>query len=293
MAFKTLRAETTAEAYLELLHDRGIEYFLGNAGTDFAPLVEAFARFEEEGRPAPRPLVIPHEFVAVSMAHGYYLGAGRPLAVMVHVTVGHGERVHRHHQRLPRERAHPDVGGPDAGDGGRSAGLARSAHPLGPGELRPGRDAPGVREVGLRAAQPGTARVGGGPGARDDARRPAGTGLPHLAARGARLADPGPHHHLALASSRAKRALPRPRAHRGSGAASSRTHRRRSILASAAGRDARDGGGAGRARRGGRHRRGRGRSDLRQLPARSPAPPRLQPVGHRRIPRWPRPTRCS
>src|SRR5262249_47711641 len=90
MAVKTLRAETTAEAYLELLHDRGIPYFLGNAGTDFAPLVEAFARFDAERRPAPRPLVIPHEFVAVSMAHGHYLGAGRPLAVMVHVTVGTG-----------------------------------------------------------------------------------------------------------------------------------------------------------------------------------------------------------
>jgi acetolactate synthase-1/2/3 large subunit len=34
--------------------------------------------------------VIPHEFAAVAMAHGYYLGAGRPLAVMVHVTVGTG-----------------------------------------------------------------------------------------------------------------------------------------------------------------------------------------------------------
>ncbi|HXJ84357.1 MAG TPA: thiamine pyrophosphate-requiring protein [Candidatus Methylomirabilis sp.] len=90
MTHKPLRAETTAEAYLELLHDRGIPYFLGNAGTDFAPLVEAFARFEAEGRPAPRPLVIPHEFVAVSMAHGYYLAAERPLAVMVHVTVGTG-----------------------------------------------------------------------------------------------------------------------------------------------------------------------------------------------------------
>jgi acetolactate synthase-1/2/3 large subunit len=90
MPTRTLRAETTAEAYLELLRDRGIEYFLGNAGTDFAPLVEAFARFEQEGRPAPRPLAIPHEFVAVSMGHGYYLGSGRPLAVMVHVTVGTG-----------------------------------------------------------------------------------------------------------------------------------------------------------------------------------------------------------
>src|SRR5262245_47207472 len=90
MATRTLRATTTAQAYLELLRDRGIEYFLGNAGTDFAPLVEAFATLEVDGRPAPRPLVVPHEFVAVSMGHGYYLGAGRPLAVMVHVTVGTG-----------------------------------------------------------------------------------------------------------------------------------------------------------------------------------------------------------
>src|SRR5262245_41480572 len=90
MATRTLRATTTAQAYLELLRDRGIEYFLGNAGTDFAPLVEAFATLEVEGRPAPRPLVVPHEFVAVSMGHGYALGAGKPLAVMVHVTVGTG-----------------------------------------------------------------------------------------------------------------------------------------------------------------------------------------------------------
>jgi len=90
MPTRTLSAQTTAEAYLDLLRDRGIDYFLGNAGTDFAPLVEAFATLEADGRPAPRPLVVPHEFVAVSMAHGYYLGSGRPLAVMVHVTVGTG-----------------------------------------------------------------------------------------------------------------------------------------------------------------------------------------------------------
>jgi acetolactate synthase-1/2/3 large subunit len=88
MGSRTLHPETTAEAYLELLKDRGIDVFLGNAGTDFASLVEAFARFESDGRPAPRPLLVPHEFVAVSMAHGYYAGGGRPAAVMVHVNVG-------------------------------------------------------------------------------------------------------------------------------------------------------------------------------------------------------------
>jgi len=90
MATRTLAAATTAEAYLELLRDRGVEYFLANAGTDFAPLVEAFTALEAAGRPAPRPLLVPHEFVAVSMGHGYYLGSGKPVAVMVHVTVGTG-----------------------------------------------------------------------------------------------------------------------------------------------------------------------------------------------------------
>jgi acetolactate synthase I/II/III large subunit len=90
MSTRTLHAATTAEAYLELLKDRGIDVFLGNAGTDFASLVEAFARFEAEGGRGPRPLVVPHEFVAVSMAHGYYVAGGRPAAVMVHVNVGTG-----------------------------------------------------------------------------------------------------------------------------------------------------------------------------------------------------------
>jgi len=90
MTTRTLHAVTTAEAYLELLKDRGIDVFLGNAGTDFASLVEAFARFETEGGRGPRPLVVPHEFVAVSMAHGYYAAGGRPAAVMVHVNVGTG-----------------------------------------------------------------------------------------------------------------------------------------------------------------------------------------------------------
>src|SRR3989449_3651706 len=90
MSSRTLHPDTTAEAYLELLKDRGIDVFLGNAGTDFASLVEAFARFETEGSRVPRPLVVPHEFVAVSMAHGYYGAGGRPAAVIVDVNVGTG-----------------------------------------------------------------------------------------------------------------------------------------------------------------------------------------------------------
>lgn len=88
MGQKTLQVETAAQAWLELLQDRGVDVFLANAGTDFASLVDAFARRQAEGKTAPRPIVVPHESVAVGMAHGYYLATGRPQAVMVHVTVG-------------------------------------------------------------------------------------------------------------------------------------------------------------------------------------------------------------
>jgi acetolactate synthase I/II/III large subunit len=80
--------DSTAEAYLELLRDRGIEYFFGNGGTDFAPLVEAFAKSASQGGTAPKPITVPHEYVAVSMADGFYRVTGRPQAVMVHVIVG-------------------------------------------------------------------------------------------------------------------------------------------------------------------------------------------------------------
>lgn len=88
MATKTIRVETVAQAYLELLRERGIDCFFGNAGTDFASVIDAFARFRAEGKASPRPILVPHEFVAVSMAHGYYAVTGRPQVVMVHVSVG-------------------------------------------------------------------------------------------------------------------------------------------------------------------------------------------------------------
>jgi len=88
VATKTIRVETVAQAYLELLRDRGIDCFFGNAGTDFASILDAFAKFAAEGKTTPRPVIVPHEFVAVSMAHGYYAVTGRPQVVMVHVTVG-------------------------------------------------------------------------------------------------------------------------------------------------------------------------------------------------------------
>ena len=88
MARKELAVDTVAEAYLALLAERGIEYLFANAGTDFAPLVEALAKSARTGTPAPRPLLATHENLALSMAHGYAMVSGRVPAVMVHVSVG-------------------------------------------------------------------------------------------------------------------------------------------------------------------------------------------------------------
>ena len=48
--FKTaIDVENTAQAFLELLSLRGIDCFFGNAGTDFASIVDGFAKREKEG----------------------------------------------------------------------------------------------------------------------------------------------------------------------------------------------------------------------------------------------------
>jgi acetolactate synthase I/II/III large subunit len=83
-----VEAETTAQAFLELLALRGVEYFLANSGTDFASICDAFALRQKLGKELPRPVLVAHEISLVSMAHGYYLATGRPQAAMVHVGVG-------------------------------------------------------------------------------------------------------------------------------------------------------------------------------------------------------------
>ena len=77
-----------AERYLGALKVHGIDYLFVNSGTDFPSIVEAFARAGADSADVPRPLVVPHEHVAMGMAHGYYAVTGRPPAVMFHVSVG-------------------------------------------------------------------------------------------------------------------------------------------------------------------------------------------------------------
>ncbi len=79
---------TAADIILAALRRHGIAYFFANPGTDFPPIVEGFARAKLSGLAVPRPLLVPHENLAVGMAHGAYLMTGAPQALMVHVNVG-------------------------------------------------------------------------------------------------------------------------------------------------------------------------------------------------------------
>ena len=188
---KKVSVESAAEAYLELLASRGVEYFFGNAGTDFAPLIEAYAKRAAQGQVLPRPLTIPHEITAVGMAHGYAMVTGRPQIVMVHVVVGTANALGG---IINAARSHAPIlvtaGRTPITESGLP-GIAQPAHPLGAGVVRSGRDGARVREVGLRAAHGLAGRDGRGSRAGHRAQRAAGAGLPHAAPRGAGRA-PGP-----------------------------------------------------------------------------------------------------
>ena len=56
---------TVAEAYLSLLKDRGVSRMFVNAGTDFAPIVEAYARRKQSGLDFPDLVVCAHENLAI------------------------------------------------------------------------------------------------------------------------------------------------------------------------------------------------------------------------------------
>jgi acetolactate synthase-1/2/3 large subunit len=82
------KPETAADAYLGLLAARGVDYLFANGGTDFAPVVEAYAKGRALGWRMPETVITPHENLGVAMAQGYTMITGRGQAMMVHVGVG-------------------------------------------------------------------------------------------------------------------------------------------------------------------------------------------------------------
>jgi acetolactate synthase I/II/III large subunit len=76
------------EAVIRAASDLGADCIFSSAGSEWAPVWEAFARRREAGIPGPRYLDLTHETTAVGMATGYATVTGRPQVVLLHAAAG-------------------------------------------------------------------------------------------------------------------------------------------------------------------------------------------------------------
>ncbi|MDC3411904.1 thiamine pyrophosphate-requiring protein [Terrihalobacillus insolitus] len=78
----------TADALLDALQETDVSYLFSNLGSDHPAIIEALAKAKDKNRTLPQVIICPHEYVALSAAHGYYLLSGEAQAVFVHTDVG-------------------------------------------------------------------------------------------------------------------------------------------------------------------------------------------------------------
>lgn len=79
--------EGAAEGYVEVLHRYGVDYIFSSPGSEFIPIWEFLAKYNEDGK-RPFYLNTRHEGLSVSLAKGYYMVTGRPQVIMAHVLTG-------------------------------------------------------------------------------------------------------------------------------------------------------------------------------------------------------------
>jgi len=79
---------TTGTAFLEALQEAGVSYIFANLGSDHPAIIESLAIAKKENKKLPTVITCPHEFVALTAAHGYAQATGEPQAVIVHVECG-------------------------------------------------------------------------------------------------------------------------------------------------------------------------------------------------------------
>ncbi|WP_255437718.1 thiamine pyrophosphate-requiring protein [Thalassobacillus sp. CUG 92003] len=85
---KKLPDLNTADAMLEALEELGVSYLFSNLGSDHPAIIEALAKAKSLNRELPEVIISPHEYVALSAAHGYYLLSGQTQGVFIHTDVG-------------------------------------------------------------------------------------------------------------------------------------------------------------------------------------------------------------
>ncbi|MEZ5715358.1 MAG: thiamine pyrophosphate-requiring protein [Paracoccaceae bacterium] len=79
---------TAGGAIFGKLKALGVDFVFANSGTDFPPIIEGLIEAQRTGIDLPVPVIVPHEHVAMGMAHGAWQVSGRAQAVMLHTNVG-------------------------------------------------------------------------------------------------------------------------------------------------------------------------------------------------------------
>ncbi|QBR90291.1 thiamine pyrophosphate-requiring protein [Microbacterium wangchenii] len=82
-------AERSAgQLIVDALREAGVTHLFANFGSDHPAIIEALAADRESGIDSPVVILCPHEYTALSAAHGYAAVTGKPQAVFVHTDVG-------------------------------------------------------------------------------------------------------------------------------------------------------------------------------------------------------------
>lgn len=79
---------TGASALMEALSEAGVSNIFANLGSDHPAIIESWAQAKLQDKDIPNIIICPHEFVAISAAHGYAQVTGEAQAVIVHVDCG-------------------------------------------------------------------------------------------------------------------------------------------------------------------------------------------------------------
>ncbi len=77
-----------SDLMVQLLENLGIEYIAANPGASFEGLQESIINYGDRPNEMPELISALHEESAVDMAHGYGKSEGRPMAALIHGTIG-------------------------------------------------------------------------------------------------------------------------------------------------------------------------------------------------------------
>src|SRR5207247_7662067 len=77
-----------SDLMVQMLRDLGIEFVAANPGSSFEGLQESIINYGTPPNSMPELITALHEESAVTMAHGYGKAEGRPMAALLHGTIG-------------------------------------------------------------------------------------------------------------------------------------------------------------------------------------------------------------